>query len=100
MNWPTEEWKREQGRKLRKQQVKERLKEQKEKEHNLIRQSYKSPQITKPGMYWLTDTNHCMWIVVIVDPLKGKSKMVKWGTMEIKEVDSIGIGEFIGPIHW
>ena len=59
------------------------------------------PQITVPGMYWFTDLDKRKWFVQITDQKRLNPKqatMLEVDSIIIKEVDSIGVGEFIGPI--
>jgi len=83
--WTKEEWKRQQGCKMR-----DRLLDPK-----------KMLQVTRPGMYWFTDLNGKKWFVQITDQdiLDPKqATMLEVDTTIIKYVDSIGVGEFVGPI--
>lgn len=54
------------------------------------------PQVTKPGMYWFTNDNGKKHLVQILQD--GTASKLEFGTMYPFKVDSIGVGEFIGPI--
>ena len=90
-DWTTNEWKRQQGRISRKKNERERAIRKITSGDNPLRM----PQVTNEGLYWFTDLYHGTWLVQIIDAIKGKSKMIRWGTTEVIEVDSVGVGEFI-----
>lgn len=55
------------------------------------------PQVTKPGMYWFTDLSDVKHLVQIMSD--GTASKLEYMTMYPFKVDSIGVGEFIGPIN-
>jgi len=54
------------------------------------------PQITRPGLYWFTDLNGKKWFAQIMSD--GTAKKLEVGTLYTFDVDSLGVGEFIGPL--
>ena len=57
------------------------------------------PEITQAGMYWFFDDSGKKWLVAVRERVsKVKCQMLEVGSTIVKEVDSIGVGEFIGPI--
>ena len=54
------------------------------------------PEITQAGMYWFFDDSGKTWLVAVREQgAKLKSQMLEAGSLIVKEVDSIGFGEFI-----
>ena len=54
------------------------------------------PQITRPGLYWFTDLDDKKWFAQIMGD--GTAKKLEVGTLYPFDVDSLGVGEFIGPL--
>ena len=53
-------------------------------------------QITRPGMYWFTDLSGKEWFAQIMKD--GTAEKLEVGTLYPFKVDSLGVGEFIGPL--
>jgi hypothetical protein len=53
-------------------------------------------QVTKPGLYWFTDLNEKKWSAHIHDD--GTATKIEFGTLHTINVNSLGVGEFIGPL--
>ena len=54
------------------------------------------PQVTKPGLYWFTDLNEKKWFAQIMDD--GTARKLEVGTLYPFDVNSLGVGEFVGPL--
>ena len=54
------------------------------------------PQITQPGLYWFTDLMEKKWFVQIM--ADGTASKLEVGTLYPFIVDSVGVGEFVGPL--
>jgi len=53
-------------------------------------------QVTRPGLYWFTDINNGKWFAQILGD--GTALKLEVGALYPFKVDSLGVGEFIGPL--
>lgn len=53
-------------------------------------------QVRRPGLYWFTDLAGKKWFAQILGD--GTASKLEVGTLYPFKVDSLGVGEFIGPL--
>lgn len=78
---------------------KERMRRLKAKEIAMRKQEQMGPEIKIPGYYFFNNDYYTSYLVKVPE-LKSKEQalMIEVGTDKVEYVDSIGSGEFIGPL--